>query len=341
MLEKLLTVIIPAYNAQEFIRQCLESAVPCAEAELLDVIVVDDGSVDGTAAVARDYEARYPGVVRCISKENGGHGSAINIGSAQARGKYLKVLDADDRLLQGALEALLPKLAACGADIVLTPFVTEDYATGRRRAFNMNGAAIGRTYAMKEIEDGLPASAKWFTFHGIFFRTDYYLRLGLEISERISYDDAEYLVLGSACAGTVFIDGTYAYLYTVGMDGQSVSPANYARRERHLRCVMGKLAAFYMSEKGNPQVAKGFLRCRIAMLLGTCEKVLLLYCKDRGYGRAAIRALRRSLAGSDPRLLVGSGPRYLALLALNTLRVPAWLVEKGYGLMADMFGRIS
>ena len=89
----LLTVVVPAYNAEAYLARALDSVVGFGSE--LEVLVVDDGSTDGTARLAQAYADRYPEEVRLVSKPNGGHGSAINTGLEHARGAYLKVVDAE------------------------------------------------------------------------------------------------------------------------------------------------------------------------------------------------------------------------------------------------------
>ena len=61
----------------------------------MEILIVDDGSTDGTAAIADEYAEKHPSVVRVIHKENGGHGSAVNTGIENASGLYFKVVDSD------------------------------------------------------------------------------------------------------------------------------------------------------------------------------------------------------------------------------------------------------
>lgn len=97
-MNKLLSVVIPVYKVEKYIRQCLGSLILPDEAlmDKMEVLVVNDGTPDRSAIIAKEYEAKYPDVFHVIDKENGGHGSAFNVGLAQASGKYLRFLDSDD-----------------------------------------------------------------------------------------------------------------------------------------------------------------------------------------------------------------------------------------------------
>lgn len=102
----LVSVVIPAYNAEAFLAAALESALS-QEGANLDVIVVDDGSTDGTAAVL----GRFGEQVRVFRQDNAGSGAARNRGAARARGDYLAFLDADDLWAPGKLSRQLAALA--------------------------------------------------------------------------------------------------------------------------------------------------------------------------------------------------------------------------------------
>ncbi|MDE6845313.1 MAG: glycosyltransferase, partial [Lachnospiraceae bacterium] len=91
---KLLSVAIPCYNSEAYMRKCIDSLLMGGED--VEILIVDDGSTDRTGVIADEYENRYPSIVKAIHKENGGHGSAVNAGLEHASGLYFKVVDSDD-----------------------------------------------------------------------------------------------------------------------------------------------------------------------------------------------------------------------------------------------------
>ena len=88
------SVIVPAYNAEKQLRQCLDSILSCRGIRL-ELIAVDDGSTDGTAAILHEYKDKDPRV-QVLTQKNGGAGAARNCGMKIARGEYITFLDADD-----------------------------------------------------------------------------------------------------------------------------------------------------------------------------------------------------------------------------------------------------
>lgn len=105
---KYITFTVPCYNSQDYMERCIDTLL--AGEELVEIIIVDDGSTDRTGEIADNYARNYPETVKVIHQENGGHGAGINAGLAQAQGLYFKVVDSDDWLNEKALLALLEKL---------------------------------------------------------------------------------------------------------------------------------------------------------------------------------------------------------------------------------------
>ena len=78
MEEKLLTIAIPCYNSQGYMRHAVDSLLHVQEG--LEILIIDDGSTDDTALIADDYARRYPDTIRSLHQRNGGHGRAVMSG---------------------------------------------------------------------------------------------------------------------------------------------------------------------------------------------------------------------------------------------------------------------
>ena len=87
-MDKILSFIIPSYNSEKVLCKCLDSFL-CEEAkDYIEVIVVNDGSADNTADIAKEYCDKKPDVFRLMNQENKGHGGALNTGLEAAKAKY-------------------------------------------------------------------------------------------------------------------------------------------------------------------------------------------------------------------------------------------------------------
>jgi len=100
-------VIIPVYNAEPYLRECLDTVVSQSLREI-EIICVDDGCTDGSPATLQEYAAADPRF-RILRRENGGAGTARNAGLEAARGEYLSFLDADDFFEKTMLERTYEK----------------------------------------------------------------------------------------------------------------------------------------------------------------------------------------------------------------------------------------
>ena len=166
-MDKIISFIIPSYNVEQYLEKCLSSFLNPQAIEQMEVIIVDDGSKDRTARIAGDYVKQYPELFRLISKENGGHGSAINAGTAAAVGRYLKVIDADDWVVTENLKELVDKLAVCTADVVLNPYHQVDMKTGEKAVWKMFLDRYEVTYTLEDVVQNWKKFDRCFAFHGI------------------------------------------------------------------------------------------------------------------------------------------------------------------------------
>src|SRR5690606_14472161 len=95
-----LSVIMPIYNVEDYVGEAIDSVLgqSIGRNENIEIILIDDGSVDGSVDICKSYAEQYPDRVSYVRKENGGVSSARNLGLAKARGKYIHFFDGDDLL---------------------------------------------------------------------------------------------------------------------------------------------------------------------------------------------------------------------------------------------------
>ena len=106
-MNRLISFIIPAYNAEKYISRCLDSIISLPiNAEYLEIVVVDDCSSDGTMRVLEDYAKQYSNIHVLRQKANHRQGAARNKGVLEAKGKYVAFIDADDMVEEGVVIAL-------------------------------------------------------------------------------------------------------------------------------------------------------------------------------------------------------------------------------------------
>ena len=116
------SVIVPVYNVEKFIDKCLNSIVNQTLKEI-EIIVVNDGSPDNSQKIIDKYVKKYPEKVQSFIKENGGQGSARNLGIEKAKGEYISFVDSDDWLDLDALEKMYSLAKKDNSDIVICDMV--------------------------------------------------------------------------------------------------------------------------------------------------------------------------------------------------------------------------
>ena len=121
------SVIIPVYNTKGYLSQCFDSLVN-QTLEDIEILVVDDGSTDGSAQIIKEYEQKYPQKFKGFFKENGGQASARNLALKYAKGEYLGFVDSDDWVDAEMYTEMYKKAKAEEADIVICD-TTDHYPT--------------------------------------------------------------------------------------------------------------------------------------------------------------------------------------------------------------------
>lgn len=145
MTGKKISVIIPAYNVEKYIRRCLDSLVNQTY-ETMEIIVVNDGSTDRTGEILHEYAERFPDKVTVYDRENGGQAEARNFGLAKATGEYIGFVDSDDFVSAVMYEKLYEEAERTGCDLVTCGYYGCEeesgeitvYQTGYRGMFNQS-----------------------------------------------------------------------------------------------------------------------------------------------------------------------------------------------------------
>lgn len=150
---KQISVVIPVYNVEQYLRQCLDSLGVLGR-EDVEVILVNDGSTDGSRAICAQYQERYSNVI-LIDKQNGGLSDARNKGTEAATGEYICYVDSDDWLEPDAINTLYEYAIANDCEIVQGSFyyAFNDYLEHNDRYFKADDApfVMTREEAMKQL----------------------------------------------------------------------------------------------------------------------------------------------------------------------------------------------
>jgi glycosyltransferase involved in cell wall biosynthesis len=294
---KQLTIAVPSYNVEKTLEATLASLCIDELLPFLDIVVVNDGSKDGTAGIAAAFCERYPDSVRLIHKQNGGHGSAVNTGIDAARGRYFKVVDGDDRLDRAGLSALITALQKSESDLVATNYKKVLPDGSEAGDMDFSGVSYNTVYPFEQLPtDG----SIYFGIHSSTFKTEILKKNVIRLQEHTFYVDTEYALLPIPFIHTVEILPERVYLYTVGSAQQSIDTANFVRRyDDHLR-VVTRLAAF-AAGCGADGPHGDYIYSVLAKLCFTQYMLAAFYDENATRGRQRARRFDKWLKG-DKRL---------------------------------------
>lgn len=243
---KVLSIIVPVYNTEKYLRRCLDSVLVQEALPYLELIAVNDGSKDHSIDILREYQARFPENVVLIDKENGGHGSTINAGLKAATGKYLRVLDSDDWFDSANFIRYLEKLRDCDEDLVVTPYTQEYTYTGGTFAIDYSFFEHDHVYHAADLV--FDDSIMYYTMASSSYKTSLLRKCGLKLFEKTFYVDMQYNIYPIPYLDTVRFLDYEVYRYFIGRPNQSMSQAslqrNYPNHEKVLRFLIDYYASF-------------------------------------------------------------------------------------------------
>lgn len=220
---KLLTFAIPCYNSQDYMEHCVESLLPGGED--VEILIVDDGSKDNTAEIADAFEEKYPGIVRAIHQENGGHGEAVNTGIKNAKGLYFKVVDSDDWVDYDAYMKILNKLRELvGGNQVLDMFIA-NYVyekEGAKHKKVMRYSALPKDCLFSWNESRFH-KGQYILMHSVIYRTQLLRDCGLQLPKHTFYVDNIYVYKPLPNVRNMYYMDVDFYRYFIGRDDQSVN----------------------------------------------------------------------------------------------------------------------
>lgn len=222
---KLLSIVVPSYNSQDYLEQCIDSLLPGGED--VEILIVNDGSKDRTAEIADEYEKKYPTIVRAIHKENGGHGSAVNTGLDHAAGLYFKVVDSDDWVKSSAYIQILDTLKRLAGgektlDMLISNFVYEKQGADRKKVIAFRNALPENTMFTWDETRHFYKSQN-ILMHSVIYRTMLLKECNLRLPEHTFYVDNIFVFVPLPYVRNMYYLDVNFYRYYIGRDDQSVN----------------------------------------------------------------------------------------------------------------------
>lgn len=278
---KILSITVPCYNSQEYMRKCIDSLL--VGGEEVEILVVDDGSSDQTLEIAREYEKNYPGIVRAIHQENKGHGGAVNTGLANASGLYFKVVDSDDWLNEEAFKKALQVLKECIAgpktlDLLICNYVYEKVGV-KHKAVMKYTSALPQDRIFEWEEAKSLGRSHYLLMHSMIYRTELLRSCGLVLPEHTFYVDNLVAFIPLASVRTMYYLNVNLYRYFIGRADQSVSEkVMIGRIDQQIK--VNKLMINYMAGQKNLQKKQREYMLHLLIMITTVSSIFLIQTKN-------------------------------------------------------------
>ena len=223
---KLLSVAIPCYNSESYMRHCIESLL--IGGEEVEIIIVDDGSTkDQTPQIADEYAKKYPTICKAVHQENGGHGEAVNTGLKNSTGIFFKVVDSDDWVNEEAYKKVLETLRRFvyrgeNVDMLVTNFVYEKQGAKRKKVMSYHTAfPKDCIFGWKDVKFFM--KGQYILMHSVIYRTELLLNCGLELPKHTFYVDNIFVYQPLPHVKRMYYLDVNFYRYFIGREDQSVN----------------------------------------------------------------------------------------------------------------------
>lgn len=279
---KYISFAIPCYNSESYMEHAIESILKGGED--VEIIIVNDGSKDRTSEIAKQYEKRYPTIVKAIDKENGGHGDAVNTGLQHATGLYFKVVDSDDWVDEGALEQILSVLHELVEkqtliDMLVSNYVYEKVGAKHKKVIHYrNVMPQNRIITWKDM--GHFRLAQYILMHSVIYRTELLRMCKLELPKHTFYVDNIYVYYPLPHVKTFYYLDVNFYRYFIGREDQSVNETNMIKRIDQQIFVTKTMIDMYSLRKIPNKKLRNYMTNYLAIMM-TVSSIICIRSKTQ------------------------------------------------------------
>ncbi len=279
---KYITFAIPCYNSEAYMENAVNSILPAGED--VEILIVNDGSTDGTEALGRKLEQQYPNIVRLINKENGGHGDAVNAGLAHASGRYFKVVDSDDWVDKDALWKILEVIkgfidAGSMVDMVISNYVYEKVGMEHKKVIRY-GNVLPENQIFHWDDIGSFHLDQYILMHSVIYRTEMLKLCQLRLPKHTFYVDNIYVYYPLPHVRTLYYMDVDFYRYFIGREDQSVNEKVMISRVDQQIFVTKTMIAMYELRMIQSKKLRKYMINYLAIMM-TVSSILCIRSKNK------------------------------------------------------------
>ena len=276
---KLITFAVPCYNSAAYMEHCVDTLLQGGER--VEIILVDDGSVDETGAIADRYAEQYPEIVRVIHQPNGGHGEGVNQGIRNASGMYYKVVDSDDWLDVDALRRVMDKLEQLARgpeplDLMICNYVYEHVEDGTSRPVNYKDVfPENERFTWKDVGHWKPS--EYLLMHSVIYRTEMLRDCGVELPKHTFYVDNIFVYQPLPYVKSMYYMNEDLYRYFIGREDQSVNEKVMVKRvDQQLRVTRHMIDCQDLDALKAQKKLRSYMLRYLSMMMAISDIFLLL-----------------------------------------------------------------
>lgn len=280
---KYLTIVVPCFNSEAYMQRCLDSLLEGGDK--VEILVVDDGSSDGTGEIADEYQRRFPHMITSIRQENRGHGGAVNTGLEHASGLFFKVVDSDDWIQAGALKEILSKIeewesAETSVDMIVSNYTYNHLHEGTCQEIDYRNIFTPEVPCSWE-ESKRFAPSQYLVMHALIFRTAVLRDSGVDLPRHTFYVDNLFAYQPLPRVNTIcYLDHDF-YHYFIGRDDQSVNEKVLCERiDQHIRVTKSVIDCVDLRSVASERLRSYMLRNVSIMMSISSIHLLLINSQD-------------------------------------------------------------
>lgn len=298
---KILTVIVPVYNTEKYIKRCLDSLDNKEINDKLEVLVVSDGSKDNAINIAKEYSKRLPDTFKIIEKENGGHGSTINKGLELATGKYFRVLDSDDWVDNVNFVEFVKRLEDQDADLVVTDYSKEFIYEGKSEKIVYKNLEPNKKYIFDKFDLNI-LNGEYFVMATSTYKTEVLRKSNLKLMEKTFYVDMQYNVVPVPYVNSFVYFDLDIYRYFIGRLDQSVNTASFVKNHLNHDKVVKYLIDYYSDLTDISDTKKEYIKIILKYILFTHYSIYCIYFKKKRQGYKLVKEFDKYLYNKNKEL---------------------------------------
>jgi len=328
---KLITFAVPCYNSEDYMEKCIDSLLVFKDD--VEIIIINDGSKDKTKKIADKYAKKYPNVVQAVHKENGGHGSGVNMGLKLAKGLYFKVVDSDDWADKDAYETILEYIKKSQdsknlVDMIVANYVYE-HPDGPRTINYKNVMPTNEVFSWDDTKSF--HNGQYLLMHSVFYKTKLVQEINLALPEKTFYVDNIFVYYPLPHIKTMYYLDVDFYRYFIGRDDQSVNENKMIERIDQQLLVTETMIRFYHPYEIENEKLSKYMIHYLTIMMTICN--VLKARSGLPANKEKLKTLWKMIKDYDDKLYYKL--RYRSLASLTTL--PNFIVVPGYKLAQKIF----